>query len=115
MDTTEQLNLQGCGYRGAVLGPGFRRCLQGEKEGQVFQVAGMAAARSCETHGQGRRVGGARALVGSESSQMLKAECLAFPLGNRTIKAVTQEGCWPAYLLTLPGWLRGGSGRWKSV
>ena len=62
-----------------------------------------------------RRVGGARALVGSESSQMLKAECLAFPLGNRTIKAVTQEGCWPAYLLTLPGWLRGGSGRWKSV
>ena len=62
-----------------------------------------------------RRVGGARALVGSESSQMLKAECLVFPLGNRTIKAVTQEGCWPAYLLTLPGWLRGGSGRWKSV
>lgn len=93
--------------------------MQGEKEGQVFQVAGMAAARSCETHGQGKHQegwgGGARALVGSESSHMLKAECLVLPLGSRTIKAVTQEGCWPAYLPTLLGWLRGGSGRWKSV
>ena len=53
--------------------------------------------------------------MGSESSQMLKAECLARPLGSRTIKAVTQEGHWPAYLPTLPGWLRGGLGRWKSV
>ena len=66
------------GYRGAALGLGLRRCLQGEKERQVFQAAGMAGSQSCDLGGLGDQGTG-----GSESSWTLKAECLALLLGSR--------------------------------